>query len=157
MKTLYALVLVCMSAPTLAFGCESDRTLRNEIYEGSSTAPVTEVEDYSFTRERKVDSEIGNTATVLAPATPQLDYSIEVGADFFVNEIAAQSARKVELDVEIGADFFVNEIAAQLTHKNEQNDVNGHEIQAGGDYTASIPAPWTQHIEYNLVGMDPDF
>jgi hypothetical protein len=76
MKTLYALVLVCMSAPTLAFGCQFDPT----------------------------DYEIGENATVLAPATPRLDYSIEVGADFFVNEIAAQLARKVELNVEIGAD-----------------------------------------------------
>jgi hypothetical protein len=152
MKTLYALVLVCMSAPTLAFGCEFDRTLRNDIYGGWSTAPVTEVEDYSFTRELKADYEIGHTATVLAPATPQLDYSIEVGADFFVNEIAAQSARKVELNVEIGADFFVNEIAAQLTHKIEQNDVDGREIKVDDDYTAGIPAPWMQHIDHN-----PDF
>ena len=155
MKTLYALVLVCMSAPTLAFGCEFDGTLRNDIYGGVSTAPVTEVEDYSFTRELEADYEIGNTASVPAPATPQLDYSIEAGADFFVNEISAQSARKVELNVEIGADFFVNEIAAQLTNKIEQNNVDG--LQIDDDYTAGIPTPRMQHIDDKVVDLDPGF
>ena len=157
MKTLYALVLVCMSTPTLAFGCEFDRTLRNDIDAGWSTAPVTEVEDYSFTRELRADYEIGYTATVLAPPTPQLDYSIEVGADFFVNEIAAQSARKVELNVEIGTDFFANEVATQLTHKSEQNDVDRHESKVDDDYTAGIPAPRMQQVDHNLVDIDPVF
>ena len=158
MKTLYALVLVCMSAPTLAFGCEIDRTLRNDIYAAWSTAPATEVEDYSFTRDLNADDETGYTATVVALAMPRLDYSIEVGGDFFVNEIAAQSARKVEQNAfEVGADFFVNEIAAQAARKSVQNDVDGHEIHLDDDYTASVAAPWMQHIDDKLVDIDPDF
>lgn len=129
MKTLYALVLILMSAPTLAFGCESDHAVRDGIYAGSSPAPVTEVEDYSFIRELKPDND-----TVLALGTPQLDYSIEVGAD-----------------------FFVNEIAAQLTQKIEQDDADGRAIKVDDDYTASISEPWMQHIDYELGDNDPDF
>jgi hypothetical protein len=86
MKTLYALVLACLSFPALAWEPESYSYLEDNLTL-SVTVPVTPNYDYSIDTSIDFDD---HTATVISPASkPSINETIDATFDLFGEEYTA--------------------------------------------------------------------